>query len=69
VFGLRNKNKKQTLQVLAVRCGGEFVDTVTVGDDETDKPVGVILDRTNFYAEQGGQVRRVFVGRFCFLFI
>jgi alanyl-tRNA synthetase len=41
-----------TGNVLAIRKGGAFVDSV--GD--SDGRVGLVLDRTCFYAEQGGQV-------------
>lgn len=37
-------------RVLAIRKTGEFVDEVRSGDE-----CGLILDRTCFYAEQGGQ--------------
>jgi len=38
-------------KIKAIRCGGKFVEKVESGDR-----VGVILDRTCFYAEQGGQI-------------
>jgi alanyl-tRNA synthetase len=44
--------------VLAIRTREGFVDTVESGSDGTD--MGIILDRTNFYAEQGGQARLAF---------
>ncbi|XP_058790099.1 alanine--tRNA ligase, cytoplasmic [Phymastichus coffea] len=37
--------------VLAIRKNKQFVDQVMSGDE-----VGVLLDQTNFYAEQGGQI-------------
>ena len=37
--------------VLALRKDKKFVDEVHSGDE-----VGVLLDQTNFYAEQGGQI-------------
>ena len=37
--------------VQALRSKGTFVDKVATGD-----PVGVLLDQTCFYAEQGGQI-------------
>jgi len=37
--------------VKAIYTGSEFVDSVN-----TDGDVGVILESTSFYAEQGGQV-------------
>lgn len=39
-------------KVLALRKGGEFVDSI----DENSGRVGIVLDRTCFYAEQGGQI-------------
>jgi alanyl-tRNA synthetase len=38
-------------KVLALRYGNKFVDEVTAGQE-----CGVILDKTNFYAESGGQI-------------
>lgn len=40
-----------TATVVALRKEKEFVDEVKSGDE-----VGVVLDQTNFYAEQGGQI-------------
>ncbi|XP_013181141.1 PREDICTED: alanine--tRNA ligase, cytoplasmic [Papilio xuthus] len=40
-----------TATVLALRCNKEFVSEVQSGQE-----CGLILDRTNFYAEQGGQI-------------
>lgn len=37
--------------VRAIYTGSEFLDTV-----ETSGDVGVVLESTSFYAEQGGQV-------------
>lgn len=37
--------------ILAIRQGSSFVDSVKSGDE-----CGFVLDRTNFYAESGGQV-------------
>lgn len=37
--------------VIALRRAKTFVDTVSSGEE-----VGILLDRTNFYAEQGGQI-------------
>lgn len=37
--------------VLALRKDNKFVDQAVSGDD-----VGIVLDQTNFYAEQGGQI-------------
>ncbi|XP_068620929.1 alanine--tRNA ligase, cytoplasmic [Battus philenor] len=37
--------------VLALRCNKKFVDEVSSGQE-----CGLILDRTSFYAEQGGQI-------------
>lgn len=37
--------------VKAIYTGSEFVDTVNTSDD-----IGVVLESTSFYAEQGGQV-------------
>lgn len=36
---------------MALRCNKEFVQEVTSG-----QRVGILLDKTNFYAEQGGQI-------------
>ncbi|KAK4337311.1 hypothetical protein RND71_043597 [Anisodus tanguticus] len=38
-------------QVVALRKDKKFIDKVVAGDE-----VGIILDKTNFYAEQGGQI-------------
>ena len=37
--------------VVALRYNREFVQEVTTG-----QKVGILLDKTNFYAEQGGQI-------------
>ncbi|KAG7196105.1 Alanine--tRNA ligase [Scheffersomyces spartinae] len=44
------ENVKST--ILAIYNGSEFVDTI----DNEEKQVGIILDKTPFYAEQGGQI-------------
>ena len=41
-------------QVLAIYTDGGFVDSITT-DSSKDKQIGIILDKTPFYAEQGGQ--------------
>ena len=38
-------------KILAIRKGGQFVDSITSGDEGA-----ILLDKTNFYAEQGGQI-------------
>lgn len=38
-------------EVVALRCNKEFVDKITSG-----QLAGVLLDKTCFYAEQGGQI-------------
>lgn len=38
-------------KVIALRCNKQFVEEVTTGQE-----CGVLLDRTCFYAEQGGQI-------------
>ena len=40
-----------TAFVLALRREKQFVDQVTTGQE-----CGILLDRTSFYAEQGGQI-------------
>ncbi|KAK7478207.1 hypothetical protein BaRGS_00030568 [Batillaria attramentaria] len=40
-----------TGKVIALRCNKAFVEEVTTGQE-----CGVLLDRTSFYAEQGGQI-------------
>jgi alanyl-tRNA synthetase len=40
-----------TGKVIAMRYNKAFVDEVTSGQE-----IGVLLDRTSFYAEQGGQI-------------
>lgn len=40
-----------TGKVLAIRSDGKFVDSVESGVEGA-----VLLDKTNFYAEQGGQI-------------
>lgn len=37
--------------IKAIYTGSEYVESASVGDD-----VGIILESTSFYAEQGGQV-------------
>lgn len=37
--------------VVALRYNKEFVDSVSSGQE-----AGIVLDKTNFYAEQGGQI-------------
>lgn len=37
--------------VIALRSNNQFVDQVSSGNE-----VGILLDQTNFYAEQGGQI-------------
>lgn len=37
--------------MVAIRCKKTFVDSVS-----SEYECGIILDRTNFYAEQGGQI-------------
>ena len=37
--------------VKAIYTGSEFVDSASAGNE-----VGIVLESTNFYAEQGGQV-------------
>lgn len=36
---------------MALRCNREFVQEVNTG-----QKVGILLEKTNFYAEQGGQI-------------
>lgn len=38
--------------VKAIYSGNEFMESTTAGDE-----VGIILESTSFYAEQGGQVK------------
>ena len=40
-----------TGQIVALRCNKQFVQEVTAG-----QKVGILLNKTNFYAEQGGQM-------------
>ena len=40
--------------VLAIKTETGFVEAVEAGDNGVN--VGVVVDQTNFYAEQGGQV-------------
>ncbi|WKX91406.1 hypothetical protein Q1695_009893 [Nippostrongylus brasiliensis] len=40
-----------TGKVLAIRCDGKFVDSIESGVEGA-----ILLDKTNFYAEQGGQI-------------
>ncbi|GLJ12932.1 hypothetical protein SUGI_0200930 [Cryptomeria japonica] len=44
-------NQDHTSKVKAIYNGSEFIDFVTSGED-----VGILLETTNFYAEQGGQI-------------
>ena len=46
---------KADAKVLALACEGEFCEVVSV-DEEVKEDVLVVLDRTPFYAESGGQV-------------
>lgn len=39
--------------IKAIYTGAEFQETVSAGTD-----VGIVLESTSFYAEQGGQVLR-----------
>jgi alanyl-tRNA synthetase len=41
-----------TGKIVAIYTEGNFVDELST----SDKPAGIVLDRTNFYAESGGQV-------------
>lgn len=48
-----------TAKVLAILTADGFVDSATAGSSDADAgaaPVGLVLDTTSFYAEQGGQV-------------
>ncbi|KAK6044600.1 alanine--tRNA ligase, partial [Cooperia oncophora] len=40
-----------TGKILAIRCDGKFVDSIEAGVEGA-----LLLDKTNFYAEQGGQI-------------
>jgi alanyl-tRNA synthetase len=42
--------------VLALRTRDGFVDSVESGEGEEGVDVGIVVDCTNFYAEQGGQI-------------
>jgi alanyl-tRNA synthetase len=42
-----------TAKVLAIRKDNGFVDSVTASSDDVE--LGLVLDTTCFYAEQGGQ--------------
>eukprot|EP00042_Codosiga_hollandica_P054495 m.738851 g.738851 ORF g.738851 m.738851 type:complete len:1016 (+) comp58914_c0_seq1:84-3131(+) len=44
---------KSTGKILAIRANGAFVDSISSTDDGVE--IGLILDQTCFYAEQGGQ--------------
>lgn len=44
-----------TAKVKAIYTPGEFLKTCTTSSTHQEQQVGIILDRTNFYAEQGGQ--------------
>lgn len=46
-YGLENTKSK----IVALYDGSSFVDSIS----ETGKPFGILLDKTPFYAEQGGQ--------------
>lgn len=48
--------------VKAIYTGSEFVDSVN-----TDGDVGVILESTSFYAEQGGQVYSIVNASFIYI--
>jgi len=50
--------------VKAIYTGSEFVDTVNTGDD-----IGVVLESTSFYAEQGGQVPSLIHNLYMLFFI
>lgn len=41
-------------KILAIYIDGEFVDSISA-DNSKSKQIGIILDKTPFYAEQGGQ--------------
>lgn len=38
--------------VIAIRCKGQFI----VDPIKSEQECGILLDRTSFYAEQGGQI-------------
>lgn len=40
-----------TAKVIAMRYNKQFVQSASSGQE-----IGVLLDKTNFYAEQGGQI-------------
>jgi alanyl-tRNA synthetase len=50
---LKFDRPRATAHVQAIWTGDTFVDHL---DDSRDEPVAIILDRTTFYAEMGGQV-------------
>jgi alanyl-tRNA synthetase len=45
-----------TSKVVAIWNGQQFVDSVDFEEISGETSVGIILDRTNFYAEGGGQI-------------
>lgn len=43
-------------EIKAIYTGNEFLESAAAGDE-----VGIILESTSFYAEQGGQVKCAFI--------